>query len=194
MTLPVVFRGVVALALLQLVTATSPLHAQASTPAANGVTDATANGFTIQHALRINATPTRVFEALSMQVGRWWNPAHTYSGSSDNLWIDARAGGCFCESLPNGGIVEHQRIVNMAPPSMLRLSGGLGPLQAAGVAAHLTWQLAQDSGATNVTASYVVGGYLAGGLDKVSGVVSFVLNEQLQRLKRFVETGAAGAK
>ena len=49
-----------------------------------------------------------------------------------NLSIDARPGGCFCEKLPNGGGVEHARVVYVAPREVLRLSGALGPLQGVG--------------------------------------------------------------
>ena len=183
-------RAFAALACATLMLHVPVLRAQsASAPLPAGVTAAHANGFSIAHRVRVAAPPARVFEALSTQIDRWWNPQHSYSGKAENLRLEARAGGCFCETLPNGGSVEHMRVVNVMPGTMLRLVGGLGPLQAGGVTAHLTWQLAPDSTGTALTATYVAGGYIDGGLDKLAGVVSFVLNEQVQRLKRVVETG-----
>ena len=61
-----------------------------------------------------------------------------------------RHGGCFCEAFPDGGGVEHLRVVHVAPDRMLRLSGGLGPLQAFGVAGSLTWKLEEADGANSV--------------------------------------------
>ena len=66
----------------------------ATTPAA--VTQLAANGFLIRHEVTVNAPPGKVYDAI-VNVGVWWNPAHTYSGDAANLSIDARAGGCFMD-------------------------------------------------------------------------------------------------
>ena len=146
-------------------------------------------GFSVKHEAVIAAPPAEVYRALVEDVGRWWNPAHTYSGDSANLTIDARPGGCFCERLADGGGVEHLRVVHVAPGAMLRLSGGLGPLQAHGVAGNMTWTLEGIEGATSVELTYVVGGFMEGGLERVGGPVGAVIGEQLGRLKQYVETG-----
>ena len=112
-----------------------------------------------------------------------------YSGDAKNLSIDARPGGCFCEKLPNGGAIEHLRVVYVAPREVLRLSGGLGPLQAAGVAGSMTWKLAGAGDNTRVQFTYSVGGFIDGGFEKVAPAVETVLREQFDRMKRFVETG-----
>ena len=126
---------------------------------------------------------------MAGRVGEWWDPQHTFSGDAKNLSIDPRPGGCFCESLPSGGGVEHLRVVHAAPGRMLRLSGGLGPLQAFGVAGSLTWKLEEADGATAVEVTYVVGGFMEGGLERIGAPVGAVIGEQLGRLKRFVEAG-----
>lgn len=174
--------------------ATSTLVAQSAAAPKTGVTSASANGFTVVHAVRINAAPTRVYEALTTQVGKWWNPDHSYSKNADNLSMAPKAGGCFCEILPNGGSVEHMRVVMVMPNRLLRLEGGLGPLQSLGVGAHMTWEFAADGSATKLTMTYVVGGYMDGGLDKMSAPVSGMLQETIGRLQRFIETGAPAAK
>src|SRR3546814_10432451 len=74
-----------------------------------------------------------IYRLLS-QPGRWWNGAHSYSGSAANLRLEPVAGGCFCEALPGEegrvGSVEHARVIHAAPDRQLRLSGALGPLPA----------------------------------------------------------------
>src|SRR6267154_1266310 len=139
--------------------------------------------------VNVNAAVAKVYDVLVGQVGSWWNPEHTYSHDAKNLSIDPRPGGCFCEKLPNGGGVEHLRVVYVAPPEVLRLSGGLGPLQGSGVAGSMTWKLTGDGDHTRVQLSYSVGGFIVGGFDKIAPAVESMLNEQLNRLKQFAETG-----
>ncbi len=149
----------------------------------------TPTGFLVKLEANINAPAAKVYDALVGQVGSWWNPEHTYSHDAKNLSIDPRPGGCFCEKLPNGGGVEHLRVVYVAPREVLRLSGGLGPLQASGVAGSMTWKLTGDGDHTRVQLSYSVGGFIVGGFDKIAPAVESMLNEQLNRLKLFAETG-----
>lgn len=152
--------------------------------------EAPPGGFSVKHEALIEAPPSEVYRALTGRVGEWWNPQHTFSGDANNLSIDARPGGCFCEALPSGGGVEHLRVVHVAPGRMLRLSGGLGPLQAFGVAGSLTWTLEEADGATAIEVTYVVGGYMEGGLERIGAPVGAVIGEQLGRLKLLVETGS----
>lgn len=159
--------------------------------AAPAAAQAPATGFEVRHEASIAGAPAQVFQALVEDVGQWWNPSHTYSGDAANLSIDARPGGCFCESFPDGGGAEHMRVVFVAPGEMLRLSGGLGPLQAFGVAGSLTWTLTGTADGTRVEWSYAVGGFMEDGFEAMAPAVGAVLGEQLQRLQRFVETGSA---
>lgn len=169
------------------VTVLAWLHVYSAAPVA---AEKAVNGFTVTHELTVNAPQARVYESLVEQVGHWWNPDHTFSGDSANLSIDARPGGCFCEVLPHGGGVEHLRVVYIAPGSVLRMSGALGPLQAYGLAGSLTWTLKSDSeSSTELKLSYIVGGFMEGGFDQIAPAVEAVLGEQVQRLKHFVETG-----
>lgn len=147
------------------------------------------SGFLVRHEVVINAPRAEVWRSLVQQVGEWWNPQHTFSGDSKNLSIDARPSGCFCEKLPNGGGVEHLRVVHLVPGEMLRLSGGLGPLQASGVSGSLSWRLTGTGGSTTVEVIYVVGGFMEGGFERLTPAVSAVIGEQMHRLKSFVETG-----
>ena len=151
------------------------------------VVESSAAGFSVKSVARIAASPDRVYAALVQEVGRWWDPVHTYSGDARNLSIDPRPGGCFCERLGEQGGVQHLSVVFVAPRQRLRLTGGLGPLQDTGVSGSLTWELAGKDAVTEVTVSYVVGGFRPGGLQALASPVDSVLNGQLQRLKNFVE-------
>jgi uncharacterized protein YndB with AHSA1/START domain len=149
----------------------------------------TQDGFLVKFEVNVNAPAAKVYDALVGQVGSWWNPEHTYSHDAKNLSIDARPGGCFCEKLPNGGGIEHLRVVYIAPPQVVRFSGALGPLQASGVAGSMTWKLTGGPDNTRLDLSYSVGGFIPGGFEKIAPAVEGMLREQLDRLKLFVETG-----
>jgi uncharacterized protein YndB with AHSA1/START domain len=153
------------------------------------VLDATPGGFAVKSVATIAAPRARVYDAL-LAVGRWWDPAHSYSGDAKNLSIDARPGGCFCETLPDQGGVQHAMVVLVMPGKTLRLVGGLGPLQESGLQGSLTFALADREGGTDVTMSYSVGGYRQGGLAALAPIVDTVLGAQLRRLQSFVEKGA----
>ena len=150
------------------------------------VVDKSAGGFTLRSTAQIAAAPDRVFRAL-VDIGSWWSKDHTYTGDATNMSIVAQPGGCFCEELPNGLGVEHGRVVNVAPNSLLRLVAALGPLQELGVTGSMTWQIAPSGQGSTVTMTYAVGGYVAGGLDKLADPVDKVLAQQVALLKAHVE-------
>jgi uncharacterized protein YndB with AHSA1/START domain len=157
-------------------------------PARAEVVDAGVTGFSVKATADVNAPIDRVFRALTEQIGRWWDPSHSFSGSAANLSIDPRPGGCFCETLPTGG-VQHMTVTHINRPNTLVLQGGLGPLGTLGVAAAMEWQLKDDNGRTSVQMVYNVGGYLKGGFTQLAPVVDGVLGAQVKRLKAFAETG-----
>ncbi len=154
--------------------------------AAADVVDSSASGFTLQTSVQVAAPADRVFRAL-IDVGSWWSKDHTYSGDARNMSIVAQPGGCFCEKLANGGGVEHGRVVNVRPGTLLRIDTALGPLQELGVSGSLTWQIAAAGQGATVTMTYVVGGYASGGLDKLAAPVDQVLSQQVTLLKAHIE-------
>lgn len=164
------------------------LLAGASLPAQAEVKSVSAQGFQVQHLMRVNAPPAKVWASL-IDVGRWWSSEHTYSGESGNLSIDPRAGGCFCEALPNGGGVAHMTVAWLAPGQTLRLVGGLGPLQGEGLSGSLTWTIEARESGSELRLDYVVGGYSVRGFDRYAPLVDGVLAEQMLRLKAWIETG-----
>ena len=156
--------------------------------AAGEVVDASDSGFTVRSVVTVPVPPDKAYAALTESVGRWWDPAHTFSGDSANLSIDPKPQGCFCERLPGGG-VRHLTVVFALPGKILRLAGALGPLQDLGVAGSMTWKFQPAEGGTTVEVRYTVGGYRAGGLKDLAIPVDGVLHAQADRYKRFLETG-----
>jgi uncharacterized protein YndB with AHSA1/START domain len=172
----VLIRGLAAL--IPVVAAAGPTSAEVKSVAPNG--------FEVVSVATIAAPAERVYAAFG-EVGRWWDSSHTFSRDAANLSLELRAGGCFCERLKDGGSVQHMQVVYAAPSAGLRLRGALGPLQMEGVDGSLSWTLKPGEGGTNVTQSYVVGGYIRGGMEQWAPRVDRVLDEQLQRLKSYVE-------
>ncbi len=154
------------------------------------VVDVGDNGFAVRQTATVSADTARAWAAL-VEVGKWWDPEHTWSGDPANLSIDARPGGCWCEKLPGqGGGVRHMTVAFASPGKLLRFEGGLGPLQSMAVAGVMTWTFtaAAEKG-TAVEMTYLVGGYNRGGFKDLAPGVDGVLRGQLERYRRYVDTG-----
>ena len=164
------------------------LTALAAQSAAAEVTDAAPNGFTTVNEVIVKATPAEAWTA-ALAVGNWWSSDHTISGDARRMTIDPVAQGCFCESLGDSAGVVHLVVTSVMPTTMLRLTGGLGPLGLMGVDGNMTWDFEAVEGATRVRFTYAVGGYMKGGLEQMAGPVDYVLGEALGRLRNYVETG-----
>jgi hypothetical protein len=162
---------------------------QISHEAAAEVTAVDSEGFEVREQIHVSAAPAAVYAAL-ITPARWWDSQHTYSGNAANLTLDAKAGGCWCERLADGGSVLHLIVGYAAPGKGLRLRGGLGPLQAMGIEGALSFSLKGGNDATDLTVTYAVGGYAKEGFDNLSKAVDGVLGEQVARLHRLIETGA----
>jgi uncharacterized protein YndB with AHSA1/START domain len=149
-------------------------------------------GFSVTEVAHIAASPDQVYAALVMP-SHWWSSSHTFSQNAANLSLDAKAGGCWCETLPGGGSVLHMTVVYAAPGKALRLRGALGPFQGMGVDGALTVSLKPAGNGTDVTINYALGGYSPDGFAALSKAGDAVLGEQLERLKRSIETGSPEA-
>lgn len=147
-------------------------------------------GFTVAQSYEIDAEPMSVYRTLVDRVGEYWHPDHTFSGSSANLYIEDRPGGCFCESLENDGFVRHLDVIVARPGSLLRLGGGLGPLGEHAVTGALSLALQAADGGTSLTLTYRVSGHVPQGFATWAEPVSGVLRQQVERLVRLVETGS----
>ncbi|MFC3711373.1 SRPBCC family protein [Sphingoaurantiacus capsulatus] len=154
----------------------------ASAPASARVVSTQPHGFEISETAVVKAAPEVVYRTL-VDIASWWDGNHSYSGNAANISIDARAGGCWCEKLSDGGSIEHMRIVYAQPGKVLRAQGGLGPLQGEGATGSLTYTIKPAAGGgSEVTQTYVVGGYLRPGAEKLAPGVDAVMSAGFKRL------------
>jgi uncharacterized protein YndB with AHSA1/START domain len=160
--------------------------AAASGAAQAAVVEAGAYGFAIEQTVHIKASPDKVYSAL-VRPAKWWNPEHTFSQSSANLSLDARAGGCLCEKLPHGGSVQHLVVVVADPGHTLRLRGAMGPMQGQGVDGALTFTLTPKEGGTDLKLENSVGGFARGGLAQLPRAVDAMLADLLAHFKNYCD-------
>lgn len=93
--------------------------------------------------------------------------------------------------LAAAGAVHAEAVVSAMPGKLLRLRGGLGPLQAMGVDGSLSIKIEATSAGSQVSFDYAVGGYSPAGFEAMAKTVDQVLGQQADRLKRVIETGHA---
>lgn len=153
------------------------------------VTDAAPSGFSVNESAHIAAPSDKVYAAL-IAPQRWWSEKHTFSGNAANLTFEAKAGGCWCETMPDGGSVEHMTVVFVSPGKILRLRGAMGPFQEMATTTVMTWSLKPSGDGTDITLISTTGGYTKSGLQGLAPIVDRVFGEQVARLKNYVETGA----
>lgn len=158
-----------------------------ASPAPAEVSKSDAVGFVSTHRVVIAATPDEVWDTI-VRPQSWWIKDHTYSGKAENLSLDPRPGGCWCEKLPRGG-VEHGRVIYADRAQALRIDGALGPLQSGAVTGRMTFALKAEGRGAVLTVTYVVGGFHAAGLQALAAPVDGVLAAQLLALKRVAEAG-----
>jgi uncharacterized protein YndB with AHSA1/START domain len=169
-----------------LLTAAVTIALLGAESAAAEVLSTAVDGFEIRETAHSAAPPDKVYAALLLP-SRWWSSDHTFSGNAANLTLEARAGGCWCETLPNGGSVEHMRVLYVSPGKILRLRGAIGPFQALAVDGVMTFTLKSAAEGTDVSLSYAVSGYAKDGFDALTKAADHVLGEQLQRLMKLLD-------
>ena len=173
-----------------MVTAVLILVSLAGERASAEVVSVGGTGFEIRETAHTAASSDKVYAALLLPA-HWWGSDHTFSGSAANLVLDAHAGGCWCETLPGGGSVEHLRVVYVSPGKTLRLRGALGPFQGLAVDGVMTWSVKSVADGTDVSLTYSIGGYAKDGFDELSKMTDHVLGEQMERLKKLVDGESA---
>lgn len=151
------------------------------------VKQARSDSLLIQDHRALHVTPAQAYTAL-VDVAHWWNSQHTWSGNAANLSLVPEAGGCFCERWSNNS-VQHMQVLWASKDHLLRLQGGLGPLQDMAVQGVMTFALKPDGKGSTLSFEYRVNGASGSGLDKLAADVDEVLMQQLDRLQRYAETG-----
>jgi len=168
-------------------------------PAMAEVRESSPSGFVIQLGIDVPANAQAAWEAL-VTPRKWWSAEHSYSSDAANFSLDPRAGGCFCEVLPNKaspkaaprGSVEHMRVVYVEQPRALRMVGALGPLQAGAGTGTLTVILKPQGEGTRLLWEYAYGGYVRGDVPSLAKAVDGVLAEQLLRLGKLLGARSGG--
>ena len=155
-----------------------------SAPLAAEITASGEHGFTVRHTITTDDEPFVVYRTLTSHVDQWWSGDHSWSGDASNLYMKVERGGCFCERLPNGGRVEHLRLIYFSPGSELRFDGALGPLQTMATQGRMIWKIDAVEGGSQVSFTYKVFGHPEGGLAAIAPAVDGVIGEQLGRLKQ----------
>ena len=157
------------------------------------VKDATSTGFTVENSAVVPADATVAWQALVNHVDAWWPKDHTWWGEASTLTIDAHAGGCFCERGKKAE-AQHLQVVFVDPPKLLRMLGGLGPLQGMGLSGVLEWRMAAVEGGTKITLWYRAGGYSPDDIGKFATAVDRVQALQLGALATYVRDHAGKPK
>ena len=157
----------------------------ATTPVSAEVVNASANGFEVRETVPLVVPPEAAFKAFG-ELPAWWDPEHTYSGSSANLRLELVPGGCFCERIPKtGGGVEHMRVAFVDPGKQIVMTGALGPLLYQATTGVMDVRVTTIAGGSQVTLDYKVAGFANGGADKLAPAVDGVLAEQMKRFRTY---------
>ena len=160
----------------------------AASPAVAEVAAVSETGFQVRSEATVSAPPAAVYAAFS-EIARWWDGRHTYSGDAANLSLSLAPGGCFCETLGEGG-VRHGEVMLAWPGRMIVLDAALGPLQQTGASGALTFQFQAEGDGTRIIQTYNVGGLAPGMAASWAPAEDRVQTIQLERLARFAATGA----
>ena len=157
-------------------------------PVSAEVLSASEHGFEIQHSVNLVVPPAQTFDAFG-RISQWWNKDHTYSGDSARLSLQQRPGGCWCETLDDGGGIEHMRVALVRPGDQLVLTGGLGPLLYEAATGVMDVKVTPIAGGSRLVMNYRAAGFAKGGAAKMAPLVDKVLAEQMKRFRAY----AAGA-
>lgn len=156
------------------------------------VVDASPRGFTLENVVEVPVDAATAWSALVEDVDAWWPADHTWWGAESTLTIEPRAGGCFCEKHGDNE-AQHLLVTYAEPGRLLRLTGGLGPLQGMGLDGVAEFRLAgADGGGTRITLFYRAGGYAPEDLEAFAPIVDQVQGMQLGGLARHLGGGAPG--
>jgi hypothetical protein len=151
------------------------------------IVDSSYYGFTVKHEYSVKTVPDSLFKYFYRDIGLWWSSLHTFSGNAANMIIQPKANGCFCEKLADGGSVRHMTVIYVEPGKVVRMIGGLGPLQDMAVNGVMTLNMKPEEGGTKLTVTYTVGGYYAMSLASLAPKVDRVVGDQFEALKVFAE-------
>ena len=154
--------SLVAVALIGLGLTTAPASAE--------VVSRSENAFTLKFEGQTRLGTAGVADAFS-EVGLWWDPAHSYTGSAANLSLDLAPGGCWFEAMPDGTQFDHGRTVSIVLGE-IRFHAPFGPLRDVATRADLIVTYPLVGGVVTPTWTFIVEGPGVGALaEPVDGVI-----------------------
>lgn len=151
-----------------------------STPASAEVVSSGEHGFEVRHSAIVPLPPAAAMQAFA-DVARWWDSEHTYSGAASNLSMNLQPGGCFCETLPGGGGIEHLRVTYVDPGKRAVLTGSLGPLLYEATSGVMDVRFQPVGTGSRVTLEYKAAGFARGGAAALAPTVDRVLGGMIGR-------------
>ncbi len=147
-----------------------------ATPATAEIIDQSPDGFALHWEAPVMQSKADLWDKL-VTPSRWWSSDHTYSGSADNLTLEAKAGGCWCETW-EGGQVEHGRVLSIQPGKQIVIAAPFGPLQSMAVTAVMTISISETgNGETLLTKDFIATGASFQNLDELAPIVHMVQGE-----------------
>lgn len=153
-------------------------------PARAELVSAGSNGFEIRHSVSLVLPTEQVFASFA-RIGEWWSADHTYSGEAKNLSLRLTPGGCFCESLKEGGGIEHMRVALVQPGERLVMTGPLGPLLFEAATGVMDVRVERIAGGTRLVLNYRAAGFAKSNAAELAPVVDQVLGEQVKRFRTY---------
>jgi len=170
-----------------------PVLMTASAAVSAKVLDSSPSGFTVENTVTVPVDAATAWRALVKDVDQWWPKDHSWFGKEGKFVIEARAGGCFCE-IAGKRQALHMTVTFTDPGRLLRMVGGLGPLQGMGLSGAMSWTLQPVDEGTQITLHYTAGGYTTEDLSKFVSIVDQVQGLQLGGLGNYLAKGKPPAK
>lgn len=155
-----------------------------SVPAAAEVVSADAHGFEVSNSVNLVVPVPQAYAAFGRLNG-WWSDAHSYSGKAANMRLSLQPGGCMCETIPEGGGVEHLRVAVVQPNERIVMTGSLGPVLYEAASGVMDVKFERIAGGSRVTMNYRAAGFANGNGDKMAPLVDSVLAEQMKRFRTY---------
>lgn len=148
-------------------------------------------GFVMENTVTIAKPVEQSWQHFIQDIDQWWPKDHTWWGKKSTLSLDNFAGGCFCErtSQELGNSAEHMRVTFVDKHKLLRMTGGLGPLQGMGIYGALDWRFeALENGGTQLTMRYQANGYNPDNYQEFIPIVDKVQAIQIGAFANYMQT------
>lgn len=143
-----------------------------------------ADSFTLRYAVGAEIAPGDIPGTLT-DLPKWWDSAHTYSGSAANLSLDLTPGGCWCEKLADGTDFDHGRTVSVEADRMV-FHAPFGPMRGKTSRADLTVTWPAANRGWTPTWTMVVEGP---GIGAMAEAIDAVMGAGYQRWLHYLEYG-----